>query len=93
MTFAHTFAEVDVLHLRSPFQPSCVQHQRLLVVSEHVASLEALYDTVIVAAVPFADLAMHLRGISHDIMMVKLDQALGSKNECLLLLGNQYDAA
>lgn len=56
--------EVD----RGPaLQASCIQYHALLVMREHVASLEALHNAVLVAAVSLADLAVNLQptGVAH----------------------------
>lgn len=45
----------------SALQASSIQDDALLVVSEHVACLEALHQAVLSAAFPLADLAVHLQ--------------------------------
>ncbi len=56
-----TLAKVFAVHLRSPLQTLGIQDDTLLVVGKHVAHCEALQKAVIIAAVPLADLAMHLQ--------------------------------
>lgn len=46
---------------RSALQSRSIQDDTLLVVSEHVACLEALHQAVFSATIPLADLAVHLQ--------------------------------
>ena len=55
-----TFAKLTGVHLGSPLHARRIQDDTHLVVSEHVADGETLQEAVIVAAVPLADLAVHL---------------------------------
>ena len=57
---SRTFGKLVVVYLRSSFKPNCIQDDTLLVVREHVASLKPLLEAVTVAAIPLADLAVHL---------------------------------
>ena len=50
-----------LLHLRSSLQTPGIQNDTLLVMREHVACGEALQEAVVIAAISFADLAVHLQ--------------------------------
>ncbi len=55
-----TFSQVLVLHLGSSLQTPGIQDDTLLVMREHIACGETLQEAVVIAAIPFADLAVHL---------------------------------
>ncbi len=50
-----------LVHLRSSLQTPGIQDDTLLVMREHVACGEALQEAVVIAAIPLADLAVHLQ--------------------------------
>ena len=55
-----TFSQVLLVHLRSSLQTPGIQDDTLLVMREHVACGESLQEAVVIAAIPLADLAVHL---------------------------------